>query len=268
MVKLNKKKTQISNLINLLITNSITARELGLLAIRDDSAHDDTNWYLNGRSLYNLGLKLVTDGTDAADVERILRNLAKSKLRQFRFDKEFYSVIYEMIIAGVLAIQRGDNHRFMLLELVSLIPDRLFDVSMMPVGIEKEYRRYERRPVKYSFKGKYAQALFTARDTDIQRLMRDISCEDLCRLIYGFNYDFKNVFLSNMSRVAAENLELNSNEMNKNKEIYSQTNDFCTAVNAVFIDAKRLEIAGFEDYESVENPDEIVGMFKIQKEDL
>ncbi|GHV95729.1 hypothetical protein AGMMS50293_20490 [Spirochaetia bacterium] len=84
------------------------ARRDGLLALEEEMEK------IKRDDIYNIGLNLVVDGTDAEVIQQILSNLIEHETDHYR------KILKRMILEAVLSIQAGDNPLCMILKLNSM----------------------------------------------------------------------------------------------------------------------------------------------------
>ena len=193
------------------------ARHEGLLAL-EDILHERLGKNANRRDVFELGMRLVLDGTEGSVISSILENLI------FMEKNGKTARLKEMQKEAVLSIQRGENSRIIALRMYSLVGDDELDDVLEAIkgtclanaiGLEIE-------PEFFSF-----EDIVLLSDRDIQKVLRSIGSETLAKALKGSSQKMTNIVLRNMTRRAAEMIEgdmdymgpLKKNELDKTQHI-------------------------------------------------
>jgi hypothetical protein len=193
--------------IHALLDMSDKARHQGLLAMEDSL---DMGLYRK-RDLFHTMLKLIIDGTDACVISDMCKYLYKTKREEIDSNHghyKYYNLIDNIIFEGMLSIQAGDNPKILLQKVVCMVPNSMYDEALIcyePDGCDFENNQYQRiRGMEEEAKKvDFGQTYFLS-DTIIQLALRSIETSVLANAIHFAPDIIQNVWLSNMSRRAAD----------------------------------------------------------------
>lgn len=187
-----EEKQECLELVEEFISLSTIARREGLLALDDliDKGYD---------AFMSLGLRLIVDGTPPDSVEEILKSriyfgdrTGKALLEQF--------LIYE----GILSIQEGENPHLLKTKLLALLGESGDQMEVGLAEIERkmfaEYISFlESQDLPVDGVAVLDEFILTLDDFAIQRILREISADELAIGISGASGKVVARILSNMT---------------------------------------------------------------------
>jgi hypothetical protein len=185
-------------------------------------------------NIFEYGIALVCNGTDAVEVEDILRNVQSQK--EPSYSQKIVDTLY---VIGVLGIQRGDHPNTLIQKLDSRVPEksrsdwlkkRVAEINLKIVD-EEDYPRIYLHPEEAETE---FEKLASLTDEQIQKLMRDIDSETMAWAVRD-NEKIKGVFFHNMSGKAAELLESDIKEIQGDKVLSAQKQIIAAAQKHKFI---------------------------------